>query len=131
MDITTHPSKLDTKRRRSRRVILCVPVTVSGDSVKGPFSEDTHTLVVNAHGALILLAAEVLAGQLIQVRSRAHSVQQICRICYLGPTVEGKTQIGVEFAKPAPDFWQISFPPEDWTPDEEPAILGQESKSYP
>ena len=27
-----------------------------------------------------------------------------------------KSEVGVEFLKPAPKFWRISFPPDDWTP---------------
>jgi hypothetical protein len=106
-------------RRRSSRVILCIPVTVSGGTDEGAFTEDTHTLVVNAHGALILLGAELFVGQTIHVKNRAHAVEQDCCVRYCGPTVDGKTQFGVEFAQPAPDFWQVSFPPDDWTPDEE------------
>jgi hypothetical protein len=106
----------EANRRRSQRVILSVPVTISGETAQGPFSEQTQTLVINAHGALITLAAKISQGQLLKMHSVSHSEKQACRVVYVGPSVDGKTQLGVEFTQPAPDFWHIAFPPEGWTP---------------
>jgi hypothetical protein len=39
---------------------------------------------------------------------------QACKVVYLGSTESGKVQVGVEFLQPAPQFWRIVFPPEDW-----------------
>jgi PilZ domain len=106
----------DSNRRRSQRVILSVPVKVSGQSPKGQFAEDTKTLVVNAHGALITLAAKVLQGQQLELKSVTNPEAQSCKVVYIGPTVQGQTQVGIEFTKPAPHFWHVAFPPENWTP---------------
>jgi hypothetical protein len=97
-------------------VILSLPVTVrTEDGSKGAtFEEETRTLVVNLHGALIVLAGKVAKGQTLRLTNRATHAEQVCRVASLGPPSEGKIQIGVEFLKPAPDFWRISFPPEDW-----------------
>jgi hypothetical protein len=99
-------------------VILSVPVTVTGQGPKGQFTEQTKTLVVNAHGALITLVAKVAQGQQLQLKSVSNPEIQDCKIVYIGPTVQGQTQVGVEFLKPAPHFWHVAFPPENWTPDE-------------
>ena len=106
----------DSNRRRSQRVILSVPVTVSGQGPKAPFSEETKTLVVNAHGALVTLAAKVSQGQQLELKSVTNPESQSCKVVYVGPTVQGQTQVGVEFLKPAPHFWHVAFPPENWTP---------------
>ena len=106
----------DATRRRSQRVILTMAVTVrtvDGPKVT-PFEEETHTLVVNVHGALVVLAGQVTKGQKLLLTNRATKQEQMCRVASLGPTSEGKAQIGIEFLKPSPDFWHISFPPEDW-----------------
>ena len=103
-------------RRRSQRVILSVPVSVSGDGPKGKFTEETKTLVVNAHGALITLAAKVSQGQQMELKSASNPEMQSCKVVYIGPAVQGQTQVGVEFTKPAPHFWHVAFPPENWTP---------------
>lgn len=106
----------DSNRRRSQRVILSVPVTVSGTGAKGKFSEDTKTLVVNAHGALITLAAKVSQGQQLELKTASNPEPQTCKVVYIGPTVQTQTQVGLEFTKPAPHFWHVAFPPENWTP---------------
>jgi hypothetical protein len=110
----------EATRRRSQRVILSLAVTVRTED--GPkdksFQEETHTLVVNLHGALIALAGKVAKGQKLRVTNRGTHEEQICRVATLGPTSGGKAQVGVEFLKPSPDFWHISFPPEDWASPE-------------
>ena len=108
----------DPGRRRSMRVLLSVPISVNGKTVQNQdFSEETRTLVVNAHGALISLAAPVVANQTIFVSNNATEETEECRIVYLGNTQAGKAQMGVEFLSPSPTFWQIDFPPEDWVPE--------------
>jgi hypothetical protein len=97
-------------------VILSVPVSVSGQSPKGQFTEETKTLVVNAHGALVTLAAKVSQGQQLELKSVTNPEKQTCKVVYIGPTVQGQTQVGFEFTKPAPHFWHVAFPPENWTP---------------
>lgn len=108
----------DPGRRRSMRVLLSIPVTVSGKSNSKDFTEETRTLVVNAHGALLSLAAPVTAGQTICMANKPTRHESECRVVYVGSIQAGKSQIGVEFLEPAPSFWQIDFPPEDWVPPE-------------
>jgi hypothetical protein len=111
---------LDAGRRRSMRVLLSVPVHVTGKDRKDrPFDEETRTLVVNAHGALISLAAAVIAGQQITVANEATQQTGDCRVVYLGSAASGKVQMGIEFVKPSPKFWQIDFPPDDWVVPED------------
>jgi hypothetical protein len=97
------------------RVLLSVPILITGISPKKEeFAEETRTLVVNAHGALISLTTPVAAGQIVIVSNKATQQSHECRIVYLGNAQAGKTQMGIEFIKPAPTFWQIDFPPDDW-----------------
>ena len=93
-----------------------MPVTVSGENPKGKFTEQTKTLVVNAHGALINLAAKVSQGQQLELKSATSEDKQLCKVVYVGPTMQGQTQVGIEFTKPVPHFWHVAFPPENWTP---------------
>lgn len=104
----------ESSRRRSQRVVLSIPVTVSGETAQGPFTEKTQTLVINAHGALITLAAKIVQGQKLRLKSATNPETQACSVVFVGPSVEGKTQFGVEFSAAAPNFWQIAFPPPDW-----------------
>ena len=102
-------------KRRSMRVLLTVLVSVHGKTADGKsFEEATKTLVVNAHGALILLGITVTRGQVLTLINKATKEKLTCRVAYLGPTQSGRTQVGIEFTEPMPGFWQINFPPEDW-----------------
>ena len=56
-------SWLAANRRRSQRVLMTIPVRVSGQNVLGsPFEEETHTRAISAHGALILMSTQVYRG---------------------------------------------------------------------
>jgi hypothetical protein len=107
---------LDKGRRRSLRVMLSVAVIVRGENPDGDaFEEETKTLVVNAHGALIHLRSDVKADQKITLIHKGTRETQQCRVVYVGTTMQGgKAQVGIEFEKASPKFWQISFPPDDW-----------------
>jgi c-di-GMP-binding flagellar brake protein YcgR len=110
----------DAGRRRSMRVLLSVPIHVSGKTTeRQDFKEETRTLVVNAHGALISLAAKVAPGQTVTVGNNATQQSLECRVVHIGNTQGGKAQLGLEFARPAPKFWQIDFPPDDWVVPED------------
>src|SRR5260370_20108350 len=53
-------SWLAANRRRSQRVLMTIPVRVSGQiSVGLPFEEEPHTRAISAHGALILVSPQV------------------------------------------------------------------------
>ncbi len=114
-----------SQERRSQRVIFTAAVSVRNQDASGgePFEEQTQTLVVNAHGALIALSAKIQKGEMLVVKNCATGAEQACQVTYLGPLLDGKTQVGIEFAKRATGFWQIAFPPEDWrAPEEAPGV---------
>jgi len=104
-------------RRRSQRVLLRIPIVVIA---RGPdrqhVTEKTHTAVVNAHGALIHLVLKVEVGQTIIIRSPDTQEEQSVRVVRTTSTPEGKHEVGIEFLKPAPNFWRVAFPPADWVP---------------
>jgi hypothetical protein len=105
-----------TVPRRSQRVKLSMPIIVRGVSATGPFKEETHTLVVSAHGALIALMEPASPGDILELQSITSSEIRSCRVVFVGSEIDGKNQAALEFAEPAPHFWQIAFPPADWTP---------------
>ena len=104
-------------RRRSQRVLLRIPIAViaSGPDKK-MVREETHTVVVNAHGALINLELPVHVGQVIILQNPETCEEQSCRVIRVNSAPGGKPEVGIEFLKPAPHFWRVAFPPEDWVP---------------
>jgi hypothetical protein len=103
--------------RRTQRVVVRIPILVS-THVRGepPLTEDTFTLVVNAHGALVSLAMKVRPGQKIVIRNWATAKEQECRVVHVKDNPFGKKEVGISFLLPNPHFWMLDFPPPDWTP---------------
>jgi hypothetical protein len=106
----------DTKTRRSKRVIVDVPLVIRGESEdKNTFQEETFTVTVSAHGALIVLGAKVALGQKVVLRNLKNRDEREGTIAFLGPPYAGLATVGIQFAQPAPEFWAISSPPADWS----------------
>ncbi len=104
-------------RRRTQRVKIAVPIAVRIPKAGASFYEEaTETVVVNAHGCLALLAVPLASGQQVQIINPKSSEEQECTVVWIGQFNEGKREVGLEFSEPAPRFWRITFPPEDWNP---------------
>ena len=103
-----------TGQRRSERVLLDVPVVIRGESPdQRAFREETFTVTVNAHGALLMMASKVSVGQKL-VLTNPNRDEREGRVSYMGATYAGLAQVAVEFTHPAPEFWPVSSPPPDW-----------------
>ena len=100
------PGAKYSERRRSPRSLLDIALIVQGLSVEGlPFQEETFTISVSDHGALLVLSSKVQLGQrLLLVNPRRH-IQREGRVARFGSPYGGLAQVGVEFAYPAPEFW--------------------------
>ena len=102
-------------QRRSSRVFTRIAVRAQGRTTDGrKFRESSHTVVVNAHGGLIYLQAELELGAEIVLINPITEEEQECRVVYRGDTSEKGTRIGVEFLSPSPHFWGVDFAPQDW-----------------
>jgi hypothetical protein len=110
-------SKLRADARRSQRVLLQIQIQVRAE-IPGepPLIEDTSTIEVNAHGALIALAMRVRPNQKLFLRNWSTAKEQECRIVHVKDNTSGKNSVGVAFTVPNPHFWNIDFPPPDWKP---------------
>jgi hypothetical protein len=112
-NIPAHPGP----RRRSQRVLMQVPVRLCGTDAQGEkFEEETATLAINAHGALVLMQARIISGGKVQLQHNLTKEEQECHVAFLGPVRSGKSEVGLEFSDARPSFWRVAFPPEDWTP---------------
>ena len=110
-------SWLAANRRRSQRVLMTVRVRVSGQTGVGlPFQEETHTRAISAHGALILVSAQVYRGQRLTLSNVQTKGALECVVAHINRHQSDHPQVGVEFMLPNPMFWHVAFPPKDWTP---------------
>ena len=110
-------SWLAANRRRSQRVLMTIPVRVSGQSGAGSsFEENTHTRAISAHGALLLVSAQVYRGQRLTLSNVQTKAALECVVAHIDRRQRDHPQVGVEFTLPNPMFWHVAFPPKDWTP---------------
>src|SRR6266481_2056331 len=108
-------SWLAANRRRSQRVLMTIPVRVSGKTGAGsPFEEETHTRAISAHGALIPVLTPVYRGQRLTLSNIQTKAALECVVAHIDRRRD--PQAGVEFTLPNPMFWHVAFPPKDWTP---------------
>jgi len=108
---------LAQNRRKTQRVMLRFPVRVAGQNAVGSqFEEETHTLAVSANGALVLLSVAARKGQLLKLLNTATGGNAECVVAYLGQQQGDLWEVGLVFSLSNPTFWQVAFPPSDWTP---------------
>jgi hypothetical protein len=110
-------SWLAANRRRSQRVLMKIPVRVSGRTSSGSrLEEGTHTLAISAHGALITVSEKLKRGQRVTLSNVQTRAALECVVAHIGRREGDYIQVGVEFMLPNPIFWHVAFPPRDWTP---------------
>ena len=105
-----------SNKRRSQRLFIQVKVVIEGKAAnKSPLQEETHTIVVNAHGALVEMGAQLDQGAVVTMRNARTNDSAECEVKLVTPATGGKFSTALEFTKPNPSFWRVSFPPEDWS----------------
>jgi hypothetical protein len=104
------------ERRRSQRVIIMVPVTLELAKEGNVVKVAAHTVAVNIHGAMVICQRTLDSDAKVEIvneRTRERTTARVTRAPRHSP--EGFL-IPLEFVKPFPMFWQITFPPSNWKP---------------
>jgi len=100
--------------RRSDRVSIRLLLTVSGTDIEGKeFSEPASTMLINQHGAVILLARVVAPEQRVLIkRSAPNESQREARARIVGQFGKQKDDFvyGIEIDEGV-DLWGVEFPP--------------------
>jgi hypothetical protein len=106
------------ERRRSQRVIIRVPVTLTFLQQDQKVTLAAHTVAVNIHGAMVLCPRAIDADTKVEIyndRTRERAGARVTRAPR--ESTEGFL-IPLEFSAPNPSFWQITFPPANWKPSD-------------
>lgn len=105
-------------------VSLEVPVRLQGESGElSTFFEDTNTVLVFPEGAVLRVAGQLSPGQSVLLTNRSTRRQLPCRVVYAKPHHGVKGYAEVEFAAPAPGFWEVITAPSD-APHTQPSAYG-------
>jgi hypothetical protein len=114
-DLGARTPMAQPEHRRSERVLVDVAVAIRGESEDHkPFQEETFTVTVSAHGALVMLGTKVALGQKVTLLNPTTYDEREGRVSFMGRQHAGLAQVAIEFLKPAPEFWPISSPPTGW-----------------
>jgi hypothetical protein len=106
----------NAKDRRSSRVFMRLKVVLAGkDRNRKRFREACETIVINAHGALLILTHSVDDGAQLVLTNPFTQEEQECRVVFLGDDAGEGQRVGIEFLTPAPHFWGMEFSQPDWS----------------
>lgn len=72
------------------------------------------TLVINAHGGLLETSLEVESNWKISLINAQSGMTVGGRVVRVEKRGDGPLIVAFEFDQRTPQFWPISFPPEDW-----------------
>src|SRR3979490_2332460 len=113
-DYKSGPQGQQLIRRRSQRLGARIRVRVEWQlENKTLFTDETETFMVSAHGALIGLDAAPSVGQKLMLQNASTNETQEAMTVFVSSAKDGKFNVGVEFIKANPAFWQMTFPPEN------------------
>jgi hypothetical protein len=120
---TRTSSESGAEKRRSSRVPLAVPITVSGiDALGDPFREITTTLSVSCNGCKYRSKNYVQRDSLVtveiahaNVRVSPRVIQGRARWVQRPRNLREQYEIGLELVVPG-NVWGVASPPADWFP---------------
>jgi len=100
-------------KRRSDRLMLTIPLEVSGIDAKGiEFHENARTITLNRHGARIALMRMLAGGQTVRLTNLViHREANFRVVGPLTPHSEKGGEWGVECVDGQQNIWGIQFPP--------------------
>ena len=103
------------ERRRTSRLQFRVRVILSGKNAEGfSFAEETDTISVSKHGALLRTSHTLALGEELSLRTKEKDRVGQFQVVWMGKAgTPEEGLIGLEWVDTL-RFWGIAFPPEDW-----------------
>ena len=99
------------ERRRTVRVMLSVPLRVSGHTQIGEkFSIRALSHSVSLHGASIELDLEVVLGEILQLENEITKEKVDGKVVTIRRMRDGKKYVAIEFISEDANFWHMAFP---------------------
>jgi len=111
--MATPPSIPTRDRRRSERILIRVPVRITGlDKNAKHVHERAEAVVLSRHGALIKTTTELKPGSEVEVENLGNQQSAKFRVVWTSERmIEGKYDIGLESIAGQPSLWGVKFPP--------------------
>ncbi len=104
--------------QRTQRVMIRVRANVHV-AVKGKATTlAASTVSVHPQGALVVLKESLPPETRLILEHGATKEKIACRVTRVAKEMPEGFHVPLEFDSPAPTFWKIDFPPNDWRPEE-------------
>ena len=106
--------------RRSTRLSISIPVTISGADADGhAYSENVRTVIINKHGGKIATTRHLTMGTEILIENHAMGLAAKASVAWLGekPSAGDLHHVGLQLLE-AQNIWGIAFPPDDWVAEQ-------------
>jgi len=97
------------ERRRAQRVLLRFPVRIKVAGKAQALEGTTHT--VSASGALVVLSESLAQGTKISIENMTTQKKVEAHVPRPPQFSPEGSLVAVEFNAPAPNFWNVFFPP--------------------
>ena len=99
------------ERRRTVRVMLTVPLRVSGKTEIGErFSVKALSHSVSLHGASVELEQGVVLEEILQLENEITGEKVEGKVVSIRRGRDGKRYVAIEFTEADPNFWHMAFP---------------------
>jgi len=103
-------SESSPRERRSSRVLVSIPLLISGKREDGTHFEGTaDAVIVNKHGGKIRTTEKLSSGMQIRIAIVSPYRFEMARVV----REEAAGEFGIELQK-AENLWGVYFPPDDW-----------------
>lgn len=113
------PPKQASGQMRADAVSIEIPVKVHGSRVTQvvrevtphtePFEEQTSTMIVFPHGAVLRMSTAVTVGQMLVVTNSKTRQDAICRVVKVRTFTNAQGYVEIEFSHPQAGYWGVSF----------------------
>jgi hypothetical protein len=101
-------------RRRSQRVVIRVPVTILTTENGQPVRTTGKTIEVNTHGAMVACSRSFDPNAKLEVVNERTGEKVASRVTRSPREAAEGFLVPLEFTAPSDNFWQITFPPDNW-----------------
>ncbi len=111
--MATSPGLPVTERRRSERVLIRMPVRLTGlTRTNKRVTEKGEAIVISRHGALLKTESELKPGSEVELENPVTHQAAKYRVVWTSdrPT-EGRWDVGLDYLSGTPNIWGIEFPP--------------------
>jgi len=101
-------SELGRHLRRSPRKVASIPVRLVSEKFGSAWEEETETVLVSRHGALVRCNHPAKAGETLHFKRADTGQEVLARVAWQRPSAGNDNRVGVEFVA-CENFWGLDW----------------------